>query len=110
VQLCSLLYTLQMTVSRYSAFLIAESVSFYHSWASASRANAASTGIPASIISVRYRSIPVPDWGTLISVPDSPAFRHFKNCTKVRKLWVAHLGFSVAHMVLCSSVGDSVAQ
>ncbi len=60
VQLCSLLYTLRMTVSRNSAFLIAESVSFYHSWASASRANAASTGIPASIISARYHSIPVP--------------------------------------------------
>ncbi len=39
-------------------------------------ADVASIGIPASSISVRYRSIPVPDWGTLIPVPDCPAFRH----------------------------------
>jgi hypothetical protein len=43
---------------------------------------AAGIGIPASSISVRYRSIPVPDWGTLIPVPDNPAFRHL---TKLHK-------------------------
>ncbi len=45
-------------------------------------ADAAGIGIPASSISVRYRSIPVPDFGTLIPVPDSLAFRHL---TKLHK-------------------------
>jgi hypothetical protein len=45
-------------------------------------ADAAGIGIPASSISVRYRSIPVPDWGTLIPVQDSPAFRRL---TKLHK-------------------------
>jgi hypothetical protein len=39
-------------------------------------ADAAGIGIPASSISVRHRSIPVPDWDPLIPVLDSPAFRH----------------------------------
>ncbi len=38
-------------------------------------ADAASIRIPASSISVRYRSIPAPDWGTLIPVLDSPAIK-----------------------------------
>ncbi len=45
-------------------------------------ADAAGIGIPASSISVRYRSIPVPDWDTLIPVPDSPAFQHFEKLHK----------------------------
>jgi hypothetical protein len=45
-------------------------------------ADDAGIGIPASSISFRYRSISVPDWGTLIPVPDSPAFRHL---TKLHK-------------------------
>ena len=72
VKLCSLLYTLQMTVSRYSAFLIGESVSFYHSWASASR--------PMPVLSVfwhplsQYGIVAFRYWtgGTLIS-----AFRYW---------------------------------
>jgi hypothetical protein len=39
----------------------------------AGKADAAGIGIPASIISVWYRSIPV---------PDSPAFRHLKKLHK----------------------------
>jgi hypothetical protein len=39
-------------------------------------------GIPASSISVQLRSILAPDWGTLIPVPDSPAFQHL---TKLHK-------------------------
>ena len=71
-QLCSLLYTLRMTVSRYSAFLIAESVSFYHSWASASRPMPVLSVFwhPLSqygIVAFRYRTE-----GTLIS-----AFRYW---------------------------------
>jgi hypothetical protein len=44
--------------------------------------DAAGIGIPASSISGRYRNIPVPDRGTLIPVPDSPALRHL---TKLHK-------------------------
>jgi hypothetical protein len=36
-------------------------------------ADAAGIGIPASSISVRYRSIPVPDWATLIPYSSIPA-------------------------------------
>ncbi len=46
-------------------------------------ADAAGISIPASSISVRYRCIPVPDWGTLIPVPDIPAFRHLIKCVCV---------------------------
>jgi hypothetical protein len=45
-------------------------------------ADAAGIGTPASSILVRYRSIPIPDWGTLIPVPDSPAFQHFSTLHK----------------------------
>jgi hypothetical protein len=45
-------------------------------------ADAAGIGILATSISVRYRSIPVSDWGTLIPVPYTPAFRHL---TKLHK-------------------------
>jgi hypothetical protein len=39
-------------------------------------ADAAGIGIPASSISVRYHSIPVPDWASLIPLPDNPEFWH----------------------------------
>ncbi len=45
-------------------------------------AEAVGIGFPAASISVRYPSIPVPLWGTLIPVPDSRAFRHL---TKLHK-------------------------
>ncbi len=45
-------------------------------------ANATGIGILASSLSVRYRSILVPDLGTLIPVPNSPAFRHYKKMHK----------------------------
>jgi hypothetical protein len=61
-------------------------------------ADAVGIGIPASSISVRYFSILVLDCGTLIPVPDSPAFRHNKNCKKVLK--VAQLGYNISHRVL----------
>jgi len=55
-------------------------------------ANAAGIGIPASSLSLRYRSILVPDLGTLIPVPDSPAFRHYK---KLHKGTTSTVGSSV---------------
>jgi hypothetical protein len=66
--------------------------------------------ISASSISLRYRSILVPDWGTLFPVLDSPAFQFWPNWTRVRVLKVAQLGCSVAIMVLRSSVEKSVDQ
>ncbi len=84
---------------------IDDNVYFMHSWASI-HADAAGIGIPASSISVRYRSIPVPDGVPVIPVPDwfrhqlfcsfryrtdwtpeSPAFRHLKkHFTKVKRV------------------------
>jgi hypothetical protein len=77
-------------------YFIDDNVYFMHSWASI-HADAAGIGIPASSISVRYRSIPVLNWVPIITVwdwfryqlfcwfryrtdwmPDSPAFRHLK--------------------------------
>jgi hypothetical protein len=52
-------------------------------------ADAAGINILASNISVQYRSIPLLDWGNLIPLPDSR---------------------SVAHRLLHSSVGYSIAQ
>jgi hypothetical protein len=49
-------------------------------------------GIPASNLSVRYRSILVPDLGTLIPVQESSAFWHFK---KLHKGTTSTLGSSV---------------
>jgi hypothetical protein len=48
------------------------------------QADAAGIGIPfpAFSISVRYRGIPLPDWGTLIPLPDNPVFL---NLTKLHK-------------------------
>ncbi len=69
-------------------------------------ADAASIGIPASGISVRYRSIPVPDWGTLIPVPDSPSTAQRYGYCRCSLSNVCR----VAHRVLRSSVGYSVAQ
>jgi hypothetical protein len=45
-------------------------------------ADAAGIGIPAINISVRCRSIPVPDWRTFIPSPDSSVFRHLKKLHK----------------------------
>jgi hypothetical protein len=45
-----------------------------HSCGIGIEADATAIGIQASSTSVRYLSILVPDWGTLIPVPDSPAF------------------------------------
>jgi hypothetical protein len=44
----------------------------------------------------------------IILVLDIPAFRHFKNFTKI--LYVTHLVCNVAHRVLHSSVGYNIAQ
>jgi hypothetical protein len=69
-------------------------------------ADAAGIGILASSISIRYLSILVLDWGTLNPVLDSPTFRHLTKLHTGGRLQ----GCSVAYMVLCSSVKNSIAQ
>ncbi len=63
--------------------------------------------VPASqsgTVAFRYRSIPVPDRGTLIPEPENPLFRHFKNLHKSKST----VGRSVR--VQRSSVGCRVTQ
>ncbi len=81
-------------------------------------ANATGIGIPASSLSVRYRSILVPDLETLIPVPVSPAFRHYKKLHKGTTSTVgssvrvqrSSLGAAKLSSVQRSSVGYSIAQ
>jgi hypothetical protein len=73
-------------------------------------ADATGIGIPASSISVRYPCIPVLDWGILIPVPVSPAYRHLTKLHNGASTEGSSVRLKCRYMVLHSSVENSVAQ